>query len=72
MQRCLLVAQTVRLLDTSCSTSQDKTAILGLEHQQVEEHMPSEKVKLQNFMVFIVKVIDRWRIKRDLQLLNCL
>lgn len=45
MQRCLLVAQTVRLLDTSCSTSQDKTAILGLEPKQVEDSMPSEKVK---------------------------
>lgn len=58
MQRCLLVAQTVRLLDTSCSTSQEQTAILGLESQQVEELMPPEKVGLL-YLVLIVKMIDK-------------
>lgn len=48
MQRCLLVAQAVRLLDPSCPTGQDKTSILGLKPQQVEELMPSEKVGLEN------------------------
>lgn len=62
------MAQTVRLLDTS-STSQDQTAILGLEPQHVEELMPSEKVGLKNlYFVFIVKVIDGRKIKRDLSL----
>lgn len=49
LQRRLLVAQAVRLLDTNCSASQEKIAILGLEPQQVEELMPSEKVGLKNF-----------------------
>lgn len=42
------MAQAVRLLDPSCPTSQDKTSILGLKPQQVEELMPSEKVGLKN------------------------
>lgn len=51
MQRSLLVAQAVRLLDTTCSGSQDKMAILGLEPQQVEEQMPSEKVGFKNMFL---------------------
>ncbi|KAM3857828.1 HAUS augmin-like complex subunit 4 [Diretmus argenteus] len=43
MERCLLVAQCVRQLDPSTTTSQDQPSVLGLNPQQVMELMPSEQ-----------------------------
>uniref|UniRef100_A0A667YGU7 HAUS augmin-like complex, subunit 4 n=1 Tax=Myripristis murdjan TaxID=586833 RepID=A0A667YGU7_9TELE len=43
VEQCLLVAQSVRQLDPSGSTSQEQPSVLGLSPQQVMELMPSEK-----------------------------
>ncbi|KAM7377573.1 hypothetical protein PAMA_014062 [Pampus argenteus] len=42
MEKCLLLAQCVRQLDPSSTTSQDQPSVLGLKPQQVMELMPSE------------------------------
>lgn len=69
MQRCLLVAQTVRLLDPSCPTSQDKTSILGLKAQQVEELMPSEK-NVQRMKQSLPRELEKHLKKKCLSLLS--
>uniref|UniRef100_A0A3B3ZPN8 HAUS augmin-like complex, subunit 4 n=1 Tax=Periophthalmus magnuspinnatus TaxID=409849 RepID=A0A3B3ZPN8_9GOBI len=43
MEKCLLVAQCVRMLDPSNSTQKEQPNILGLEPQQILQLMPLEK-----------------------------
>ncbi|XP_075999930.1 HAUS augmin-like complex subunit 4 isoform X2 [Genypterus blacodes] len=43
MEKCLLVAQCVRQLDPSSTTSQDQPSLLGLNNQDVMELMPLER-----------------------------
>ncbi|XP_034020842.1 HAUS augmin-like complex subunit 4 [Thalassophryne amazonica] len=43
LERCLLVAQCVRQLDPSSTTTKDQPSVFGLDPQQLMELMPSEK-----------------------------
>ncbi|TDG99895.1 hypothetical protein EPR50_G00199140 [Perca flavescens] len=43
LEKCLLVAQCIRLLDPSSTTNQDQPSVLGLSPQHMMDLMPSEK-----------------------------
>ncbi|XP_056601828.1 HAUS augmin-like complex subunit 4 isoform X2 [Triplophysa dalaica] len=47
LEQCVLVAQCVRLLDSSSDVSEDHAALLGLSAERLTRHLPDEQEVLQ-------------------------
>lgn len=68
MEKCLLVAQCVRLLDVSSSTDQEQPSVLGLEPQQLLQLLPPEK-DVQRMKRGLPKELEKHLKKKCLSLL---
>ncbi|KAG7497316.1 HAUS augmin-like complex subunit 4 [Solea senegalensis] len=69
VDKCLLVAQCVRMLDPSSSINQDQPSVLGLNPQQVLELMPSEKT-VQRMKQSLPRELEKHLKKKCLNLLS--
>lgn len=68
LEKCLLVAQCVRMLDPSSTTDKDQLNILGLEPQEVLRLMPLEK-NVQQMKQSLPKELEKHLQKKCLSLL---